>query len=444
MSRSRNTESIFENVDWAVIILYLLLIFIGWAQVYSASWYEDKPTIFDFHREYGKQFIWLTSSLVLGFLILILEPGFWTIFSYGIYAFFLFLNLIVPFLGTKVKGSHSWFRIGEFGIQPAEFMKFATNLALAKFLSNANLQIEKIETRFTAIFRNYRNTFIALGFIVIPLLIIKVLQDETGLAIVFAAFIISMYREGLTVSLIIVGAALGLLFVISLAAFRGEWQTWPLHTAIIGFGIMYFMLMKRKFNRVLWLVILLVVSSSIVKFGPKVYDYIPEHQRKRMDVFLYFAFGVGQVNLDREAFNVDQSMTTIGCGGLTGTGFLEGAQTKSGLVPEQKTDFIFCTIGEEWGFLGAILIILLQVGLIIKLIFMSERQRSDFSRIYGYGVASVLFFHFLVNIGMTLGFIPVIGIPLPFISYGGSSLWSFTILVFIFVKLDANRFAILR
>ena len=192
------------------------------------------------------------------------------------------------------------------------------------------------------------------------------------------------------------------------------------------------------------LILFLSVASSIVKFGPKVYDHIPDHQRKRMDVFLYFAFGVGNVNLDKEAFNVDQSMTTIGCGGLTGTGFLEGAQTKSGLVPEQKTDFIFCTIGEEWGFLGAIVIIILQVGLILKLIFMAERQRSDFSRVYGYGVASVLFFHFLVNIGMTLGLIPVIGIPLPFISYGGSSLWSFTILVFIFIKLDANRFAILR
>jgi rod shape determining protein RodA len=193
-----------------------------------------------------------------------------------------------------------------------------------------------------------------------------------------------------------------------------------------------------------WLLVLLSVASSIVKFGPKVYDHIPEHQRKRMDVFLYFAFGVGKVNLDKEAFNVDQSMTTIGCGGFAGTGFMEGAQTKSGLVPEQKTDFIFCTVGEEWGFLGALFIILLQIGLILKLIFMAERQRSDFSRIYGYGVASILFFHFLVNIGMTLGLIPVIGIPLPFISYGGSSLWSFTILVFIFVKLDANRFAILR
>jgi rod shape determining protein RodA len=444
LSRNRNNDSIFENVDWLVIIFYLILVFIGWAQVYSASWYEDKPTIFDFHREYGKQFIWVSTSIVLGFLILILDPGFWTIFSYGIYAFFLFLNLIVPFLGTKIKGSHSWFRVGDFGIQPAEFMKFATNLALAKFLSNANLQVDKVEARVTAIFRNYRNTFVALGFILVPLIIIKVLQDETGLAIVFAAFIISMYREGLTVSLIIIGVILGLLFIVSLAAFRGEWQTWPLHTIIIACGSLYFLFMKRKFNRILWLIVFLGIASSIVNYGPKVYEHIPDHQRKRMDVFLYFAFGVGQVNLDKEAFNVDQSMTTIGCGGLTGTGFMEGAQTKSGLVPEQKTDFIYCTIGEEWGFLGAILIIFLQIGLILKLIFMAERQRSDFSRIYGYGVASVLFFHFLVNVGMTLGLIPVIGIPLPFISYGGSSLWSFTILLFIFIKLDANRYSILR
>ena len=427
-----------------MVFLYFTLVFIGWSQVYAASYYENKPTIFDFNREYGKQFIWMTTAFILAFLTLVLDTGFWTVFSYGFYAFFLFLNLIVPFLGAKIKGSHSWFRVGDFGIQPAEFMKFATNLALAKFLSNANLKVEKVETKITTIFRNYKNTFIALAFILIPLLIIKVLQDETGLAIVFAAFIISMYREGLTVSLILVSFVLAVLFIVSLAAFRGEWQLWPFHLLILGCGTLYFLFMKRKLNKILILLLTIGIASSIVQFGHVVYEHVPEHQRKRVDVFLYFAFGVGQVNLDKEAFNVDQSMTTIGCGGMYGTGYMEGAQTKSGLVPEQKTDFIFCTIGEEWGFLGSLLMILLQLGLVIKLIFMAERQRSDFSRVYGYGVAGVLFFHVVVNIGMTLGLVPVIGIPLPFVSYGGSSLWSFTILLFIFLKLDSNRMAVLR
>jgi rod shape determining protein RodA len=420
------------------------LVIIGWTQVYAASYYENKSSIFDFHREYGKQFIWITTAFALGFLTLILDTGFWTVFSYGFYIFFLFLNLIVPFLGAKIKGSHSWFRVGDFGIQPAEFMKFATNLAVAKFLSNANLQVDKIETKITAIFRNYRNTFIALAFILVPMFIIKVLQDETGLAIVFTAFIISMYREGLTVSLILVSFVLAILFIISFAAFRGEWQLWPFHLAIVAVGTLYFLFMKRKLNKIFILGLVICVASAIIQFGHVVYEKVPDHQRKRVDVFLYFAFGVGQVNLDKEAFNVDQSMTTIGCGGMYGTGYMEGAQTKSGLVPEQKTDFIFCTIGEEWGFLGSALLILLQLGLVVKLIFMAERQRSDFSRIYGYGVASILFFHIVVNIGMTLGLVPVIGIPLPFVSYGGSSLWSFTILLFIFLKLDSNRMMVLR
>ncbi|MFN5458889.1 MAG: rod shape-determining protein RodA [Bacteroidota bacterium] len=444
MSRNRNTNSIFAGVDWVVVLLYVSLVIIGWTQIYAASYYENKPTIFDFHREYGKQFIWMTTAFALGFLTLVLDAGFWTIFAYGFYAFFLFLNLIVPFLGAKVKGSHSWFRIGDFGIQPAEFMKFATNLAIAKFLSNANLQVDKVETKITAIVRNYKNTFIALAFLLFPMMIIKVLQDETGLAIVFAAFIISMYREGLTVSLIIISFVLALLFVVALAAFRGDWQLWPFHLTILAAGGVYFLFSKRRLNNIIRALVIVGAASTIIQFSPMVYKHIPEHQKKRMDVFLYFAFGVGQVNLDKEAFNVDQSMTTIGCGRMFGTGYMEGAQTKSGLVPEQKTDFIFCTVGEEWGFIGSMTLILLQLGLVIKLIFMAERQRSDFSRIYGYGVAGIMFFHIVVNIGMTLGLVPVIGIPLPFVSYGGSSLWSFTILLFIFLKLDANRMLVLR
>lgn len=444
MSRNRNTDNIFANIDWVCIILYVALVLIGWMNIYSAAWYENKVTIFDFHREYGKQFIWIVTSFILALIILILDSGFFTVFAFGFYGLFLVLNFLVPFLGKEVNGSRSWFRIGDFGIQPAEFMKFAVNLALAKFLSNVNLQVEKFETKISSLIRNYKNTLIALIIIQIPMLPIKVLQDETGLAIVFVAFLIPLYREGLSVLILIIGLVFGLLFIFSLAGYKGDWPSFILYALIFGVGALYFLFMRKKFFRILVLGVCLAVATAVVKVAPIVYEKLPQHQRERVDVFLYTAFGVGEVDLKKAGFNVDQSMITIGCGGATGTGYMEGAQTNSGLVPEQHTDFIFCTIGEEWGFIGASMMILLQVGLIIRLIFMAERQRSDFSRIYGYGVASVLFFHVLVNIGMTVGLVPVIGIPLPFISYGGSSLWSFTILLFIFIKLDANRLTILR
>jgi rod shape determining protein RodA len=344
---------------------------------------------------------------------------------------------LVLFLGREVKGSHSWYRFGKFGIQPAEFMKFATNLALAKFLSNQNIVVnQQFRLRLKDLIKNYKNTIFALLFIILPLILIIKLQNETGLAIVFIAFIVVLYREGLSVGFLIFGLLAAILFVMALVVTNTSGLLITL--AVIAASAFLFI---RRSRRNLIIVFLVYVSAAGVVLGTNyVYNHLEAHQKTRIDVLL----GRGTVDLKKEGYNVNQAKIAIGSGGFLGKGYLQGTQTKYDFVPEQDTDFIFCTVGEEWGFVGSTVVIFLELFLILRLIFLAERQRSDFSRIYGYGVASVLFFHLAVNIGMTIGLMPVIGIPLPFFSYGGSSLWSFTILLFIFIKLDANRLLILR
>jgi rod shape determining protein RodA len=334
------------------------------------------------------------------------------------------LIIAVPFLGREVKGSRSWFRFGDFGLQPAEFMKFATNLAIAKFLSNQNIKIA-----------DYKNTFITLLMLGVPMVIIMKLQDETGLAIVFVAFIITLYREGLSVNYLLLGFLAAILFILALLINN------IVLFAIIGILCSVSLLFIKRSRTNMFVVALIgIIACGMVKGTSTVYEHLEPHQKIRIDVLL----GRGTVDLKKEGYNVNQAKIAIGSGGFTGKGYLQGTQTKYDFVPEQDTDFIFCTVGEEWGFLGSSLVIILQLTLIIRLVFMAERQRSSFSRIYGYGVASVLFFHLTINVGMTIGLAPVIGIPLPFFSYGGSSLWSFTILLFIFIKLDSHRLQILR
>ena len=372
----------------------------------------------------------------VGLLILIIDAGFFTVFAYVFYALLLLACIAVPYLGREVKGSRSWFRFGDFGVQPAEFMKFATNLALAKFLSNANIEVqESRRNKLSDILKNYQNTIIATIFLGLPLVIIKLLQDETGLAIVFIAFIITLYREGLSVNFLIFGLFSALLFVLSLVM---DQNTLMIILAVIA--ALSILFVKRNRKNLIIISIILTTACGVVFGTNYVYNHLEDHQRVRIDVLL----GRGTVNLKKEGYNVNQAKIAIGSGGFFGKGYLQGTQTKYDFVPEQDTDFIFCTVGEEWGFLGSSIVIILELFLIIRIIFMAERQRSPFSRIYGYGVASVLFFHVAVNVGMTIGLMPVIGIPLPFFSYGGSSLWSFTILLFIFIKLDANRLVILR
>jgi rod shape determining protein RodA len=432
----KQEHRLFYGIDTITVLTYTLLVIMGWLNIYAAVYNEEHQNIFDTSQKYGMQLIWISSAFFIAILILIIDAGFYTVFAYFFYAFLLLACVAVPYLGREVKGSRSWFRFGSFGIQPAEFMKFATNLALAKYLSNVNIEVQTTRrNKLTDLLKNYKNTIIAVIILGLPLLIIKILQDETGLAIVFIAFIITLYREGLSVNFLIAGIFSAILFVLSLVLAS---QTLIIALGIIG--LLAFLFIKRSRKNLIFVSIFFVSASVVVLGTNYVYNHLEDHQRIRIDVLL----GRGTVNLKKEGYNVNQAKIAIGSGGFFGKGYLQGTQTKYDFVPEQDTDFIFCTVGEEWGFVGTSTVIMLELFLILRVIFMAERQRSPFSRIYGYGVACVLFFHVAVNVGMTIGLMPVIGIPLPFFSYGGSSLWSFTILLFIFVKLDANRLVILR
>lgn len=437
MALRQSENSLFYGVDRITVLTYALLVFMGWLNIYAAVYNEEHQNIFDTTQKYGKQLIWIGTAALIAFSILLIDAGFYTVFAYWFYGIVLLLCLLVPFIGKEIKGSRSWFGVGGFGIQPAEFMKFATSLALAKFLSNENLVIiSRYRLRLRDLIKNYKNTLIAVLFLVVPLVIIKVLQDETGLAIVFVAFIIVLYREGLSINFLLFGLLAVVLFVLSLVVTN-------ISTLIIVLGCITavsFLFIKRSIRNMIFAGIILAMASGMVLATKKVYEKLEPHQKVRIDVLL----GTGEVDKKKEGYNVDQAKIAIGSGGFWGKGYLQGTQTKYDFVPEQDTDFIFCTVGEEWGFVGSTIVILLELFLILRVIFLSERQRSSFSRIYGYGVAAVLFFHVSINIGMTIDLMPVIGIPLPFFSYGGSSLWSFTILLFIFIKLDANRLLILR
>ncbi len=433
----KQEHSLFYGIDKITVLTYTLLVFMGWLNIYAAVYNEEHQNIFDTSQKYGMQLVWIGSAFFIATFILIIDAGFYTIFAYFFYIFLLIACIAVPYVGRSIKGSKSWFGFGSFGVQPAEFMKFATNLALAKYLSNVNIEVESSsrKNRISDLIKNYKNTIIAVVILGLPLLIIKVLQDETGLALVLIAFIITLYREGLSVNFLIFGLLSALLFVLSLVI---ESQTLIIVLGIIS--ALAFLFIKRSRKNMIIVAIVFAAASGVVLGTNYVYNHLEDHQRVRIDVLL----GRGTVNLKKEGYNVNQAKIAIGSGGFWGKGYLQGTQTKYDFVPEQDTDFIFCTVGEEWGFVGTTVVIILELFLIIRVIFMAERQRSPFSRIYGYGVASVLFFHVAVNVGMTIGLMPVIGIPLPFFSYGGSSLWSFTILLFIFIKLDANRLVILR
>ena len=426
---ARNDNDVFYGVDRTTVLIYVLLVIMGWLNIYAAVFNEEHQNIFDTTQKYGKQLIWISGAAIIAFSILLIDANFYTAFSYFFYGFFLLANILVIWLGREVKGSRSWYRFGDFGIQPAEFMKFATNLAMAKFLSNQNLLVsDRIRLRLRDLIKHYGSTLLALALIMVPLLLIKILQDETGLAIVFIAFIIVLYREGLSVNFLIFGILAAILFVLALII-----PSLSLLITLAIIGASSFLFVKRNRKSVIIILLIYGAAAGVVLGTNYVYNHLESHQKVRIDVLL----GRGTVNLKKEGYNVNQAKIAIGSGGFLGKGYLQGTQTKYDFVPEQDTDFIFCTVGEEWGFVGSLVVIFLELFLILRLIYLSERQRSDYSRIYGYGVAAVLFFHLAVNIGMTIGLMPVIGIPLPFFSYGGSSL-------FIFIKLDANRLLILR
>ncbi len=403
--------------------MFLLMVVMGWLNIYAAVYNEDHQSIFDLSQNYGKQTIWIAGSLVLALMILVIDGKFYAAFSYPIYGAMLLLLLSTFAFARDVKGSYGWIDIGSFKLQPAEFAKFATNMALAKYLSTLDIRMQDMRTKITSL--------ILLG---VPMAII-LLQNDTGSALVFGAFIFVLYREGLSGNILLLGFLTIVLFVLTLLV-----DQLILFSIIGGVALVFFFLIRKTRKNILVIVIGALLASSVVFSVDYVYrNVLQAHQRTRIDVLLG-----KQTDLKGAGYNVNQSKIAIGSGEFWGKGFLQGTQTKYDFVPEQSTDFIFCTVGEEWGFLGSSVVILLFMALLARIIYVAERQRSQYSRIYGYGVASILFFHLMINIGMTIGLAPVIGIPLPFFSYGGSSLWSFTILLFIFIKLDAYRLQILR
>jgi len=419
----RNEKSILQNLDWLMVGMFLLMVIMGWLNIYAAVYNEEHQSIFDLSQSYGKQTIWIAGSLVLALMILVIDGKFYAAFSYPIYGAMLLLLLSTFAFSRDVKGSYGWIDIGSFKLQPAEFAKFATNMALAKYLSTLDIRMQDMRTKITSL--------ILLG---VPMAIV-LLQNDTGSALVFGAFIFVLYREGLSGNILLLGFLTIVLFVLTLLVPKLQ-----LFGIIGGIALLFFFLIRKTRKNIMVIVIGALLASSVVFSVDYVYNNVLQlHQRTRIDVLLG-----KQTDLKGAGYNVNQSKIAIGSGEFWGKGFLQGTQTKYDFVPEQSTDFIFCTVGEEWGFVGSFVVISLFMALLARIIYVAERQRSQYSRIYGYGVASILFFHLMINIGMTIGLAPVIGIPLPFFSYGGSSLWSFTILLFIFIKLDAYRLQILR
>ncbi len=470
----RTRKHIFEGVDWITIGIYILLVLFGWINIMGASFQGEDINVFDFSKFYGKQFTWILLSLFLGSVILILDSKFFTTLAYPIFGILFLLLLSVFVIGTEVKGAKSWIDLGFFRLQPSEFLKFATALALAKYLSSLNVKFKDMMTK-----------VVSLAIILVPCATI-VVQEDTGTALVYLSMIFVLYREGLSGNILLLGFVLMLVSVLSFIV-----PSYSLEIIIVSIAVFVFALQLRQISSITGLLLGVFLSYFVIyiaDFEPAMYSYFSygiilsgviytfslKEDRRRMDkltvigaVIISLVY-INSINFFYEkvllthqkaridllfgkiddprgvGYNVNQSKIAIGSGGFSGRGFLEGTQTKYRFVPEQRTDFIFCTVGEEWGFIGSLLVIGLFIALLLRILFLAERQRSTFSRVYGYCVACILFFHLMINVGMTVGLAPVIGIPLPFFSYGGSSLWGFTILIFIFLNFDSRRLEILR
>ena len=467
----RNTN-VWERIDKITLVLFLVLITMGWFNIYAAVYNEEHKEILDFTQRYGKQFVWIIASLILAVVVVIIDSRFYLFFSWFIYGAVILLLILVLIIGDEINGAKSWILIGNLSLQPSEFAKFGTALALAGYLNIKRQDLARLEVMITSS-----------AIIIFPALL-TAFQPDMGSTVVYFALYIVLLREGLSPYIFVTGFLMVILFfftllfnnlylttVLIVAAFILYWiitKKWKIcltgaaillliagtlylldHFVIRKIGIELIVLLSiilsglsyshyvytKKATEVL--IIYLFLLGSILYINSVDYTFnnlIPPHQKERVEIMLGFKsdpHGTG--------YNVNQSMISIGSGGFFGKGFLQGTQTKFKFVPAQSTDFVFCTVGEEWGFLGSFVVISIYLFLLLRIIHLAERQRSAFSRIYGYGVASILFVHFFINIGMTIGLLPVIGIPLPFFSYGGSSLWGFTILLFIFLRLDASR-----
>ena len=478
-----NNRSIISGVDWWTIIMFIAIALFGWMNIYGSSYSFDQTSIWDFSNRAGKQLVWIITALFLGGVILMIEERVYDVLGYIFYGVMILLLFITPIFAHNINGSLSWLTLGPVSIQPAEFAKCFTAIALAKFMSRYGYKV-----------RDLRDLLVPFGLIGLPILIIMLAQRETGSALVFLSFLLFFYRQGMTGYVLSWGVVSIILFIIvirfgEIALPFGTGNvgllasTLLIHALIMalislrerdvksmsilggvvaicyGIGLIINIWTNVNFNYIaivslvfsaIWLIILAVKSRKqsfvwmlgFVMFSAVLcqgcdyafHNILQPHQRIRIEVLLGMKddpTGAG--------YNVNQSLIAIGSGQTTGKGFLQGTQTKLNFVPEQDTDFIFCTVGEEWGFLGSAGLLLLYLALILRIIHIAERQRDEFSRIYAYSVASILLFHVTINIGMVLGLLPVIGIPLPFFSYGGSSLWGFTILLAIMLRLDAAR-----
>lgn len=404
--------------DWITIGIYLLLVTFGWANIYSASYGEMGSSLFDLSQIYGKQGLWIILSIFLIIIILAIEARFYQRFSSVIYIISL-LSLAGLFIfGKTIAGQTAWYVIGPVSIQPAEFAKVATALAVAKYVSGIQVNLNE--------FQHQVRVFIILA---LPVLLVM-MQPDAGSALIYFGFIFPLYREGLHFVYLLLGFFAAFLFVATLAF----GLFWVIGGVVLIAGFLYFKNRKRRPNIFKYIFLAAVAIGFSLSVNYVFENVFKQHHRDRFNIVLG-----KEVDSRGIGYNTNQSEIAIGSGGWFGKGWTEGTQTKGHFVPEQHTDYIFSTVGEEWGFLGSTFVIALFILLLLRLLYLSERQRSQFNRVYGYSLIGIIFMHFLVNIGMVIGVFPTVGIPLPFFSYGGSGLWAFTILLFIFIKLDAER-----
>ncbi len=435
---------VFNNVDWTTLLVYIGLVLMGWLNIYAASYNASASNIFDTSQEYGKQFIWICTAGVLGMAVFLLDGRFLMKLSYVAYGVVIALLIAVLLFGKEVNGAKSWFGVGSFGIQPSEFAKLATNMMVAAFLSREGVKMVKLKNRLVTIL-----------ILLVPCgLIIQ--QPDMGTVLVFVGFVFVLYREGLSGNILLMGLLAMVLAIVTLLT-QASVFTLPFTdielkgqyflmfvlfcmTIALNFVLRAIIAKRDRKKYVRWLYVACFASIVFVGAVAVAFEEVfSPHQQERIEILLGL-----EEDPQGAGYNVKQSKTSIGSGGFMGKGYLQGTLTKFKYVPMQSTDFIFCTVGEEWGFIGSFFVVIVFVVLIVRVIFIAERQRSVYTRIYGYGVASIFFMHLCINIGMTIGLAPIIGIPLPFFSYGGSSLWSFTILLFIFLKLDSQRLEVLR
>ena len=414
----RESRGWFGKIDWIVVLLYAGLVLFGWLNIYAAVFNEEFGNIWDTSQEYGKQLLFIGAGVVLILVVLLSDARLYELFSIPIYLVTLALMALVLVAGKEVGGNKSWLVLGGFTLQPSELAKFGTALVLSRYLAFKNVNVAQ-----------WRYRWIPLVILALPIALILA-QPDTGSALVFFSFALVLYRAGLPLYYLLLG-----LWAIVLVLVTLLFDAFSVCIGLTVIALIVLILLRRQ-RKIALPIFAGLGLSLLLTLGTGFFfnQVLQPHQQMRVNLLL------GKVEDNRAAgYQTAQSLIAIGSGGFSGKGFLQGTQTKFNFVPAQSTDYIFCTVGEEWGFLGSVAVLLAFLGLLYRLVFLAERQKSPFARYYGYSVVSILFFHLVVNVGMTLGILPVIGIPLPFFSYGGSSLWGFTLLLFVFIKLDAQR-----